>query len=77
MEKVLLLTAASFRGGDYSAVWQLDKELAIEHIISGDKLWKSFGVTRYSHIAFYDYDETEKMAECGLLKIHRTCGAVS
>ncbi|MDD3381520.1 MAG: bifunctional isocitrate dehydrogenase kinase/phosphatase [Rugosibacter sp.] len=45
--------------------------------MSGDKLWKSFGVTRYSHIAFYDYDETEKMAECGLLKIHRTCGAVS
>lgn len=76
MEKVLLLTAVSFRR-DYPAVWQLDKELAIEYIISGDKLWKSFGITRYSHIAFYDYDETEKMAECGLLKIHRTCGAVS
>lgn len=39
------------------------RELAIANIFPGDMLWKNFGVTRYSRVVFYDYDEIEYMTD--------------
>ncbi len=39
------------------------RELAAANIFPGDMLWKNFGVTRYSRVVFYDYDEIEHMTD--------------
>lgn len=39
------------------------RELAIANIFPGDMLWKNFGLTRYSRVVFYDYDEIEFMTD--------------
>lgn len=39
------------------------RELAIANIFPGDMLWKNFGLTRYSRVVFYDYDEIEYMTD--------------
>lgn len=40
------------------------KDLATANIFPGDMLYKNFGVTRYSRVIFYDYDEIEYMTDC-------------
>ncbi|MFO0722168.1 MAG: bifunctional isocitrate dehydrogenase kinase/phosphatase [Myxococcota bacterium] len=39
------------------------KELAAADIFPGDLLLKNFGVTRWGHVVFYDYDEISKLTE--------------
>lgn len=45
------------------------RELAIANIFPGDMLWKNFGVTRFSRVVFYDYDEIEYMTDCKFRRI--------
>jgi isocitrate dehydrogenase kinase/phosphatase len=45
------------------------RELASANIFPGDMLWKNFGVTRYHHVVFYDYDEIEYLTDCNFRDI--------
>ena len=45
------------------------RELASANIFPGDMLWKNFGVTRYHHVVFYDYDEIEYITDCNFRHI--------
>ncbi|MBV8467374.1 MAG: bifunctional isocitrate dehydrogenase kinase/phosphatase [Burkholderiales bacterium] len=45
------------------------RELATANIFPGDMLFKNFGITRYSRVVFYDYDEIEYMTDCNFRAI--------
>jgi isocitrate dehydrogenase kinase/phosphatase len=45
------------------------RELARANIFPGDMLWKNFGMTSYSRVVFYDYDEIEYMTDCNFRTI--------
>jgi isocitrate dehydrogenase kinase/phosphatase len=45
------------------------KDLAAANIFPGDMLFKNFGVTRYSRVIFYDYDEIEYLTDCNFREI--------
>lgn len=45
------------------------KQLAAANIFAGDLLYKNFGVTRYSRVVFYDYDEIDYLTNCNFRRI--------
>jgi isocitrate dehydrogenase kinase/phosphatase len=45
------------------------KELAAVNIFAGDLLFKNFGVTRFSRVVFYDYDEIDYLVDCNFRRI--------
>ena len=45
------------------------KQLAAANIFAGDLLYKNFGVTRYSRVVFYDYDEIDYLTHCNFRRI--------
>jgi len=45
------------------------KDLVAANIFPGDMLWKNFGVTHYSKVVFYDYDEIEYITDCNFRRV--------
>jgi isocitrate dehydrogenase kinase/phosphatase len=45
------------------------RELALANIFPGDMMFKTFGITRYGRVVFYDYDEIEYMTDCTFRRI--------